>query len=490
MLQALVELQQLFDISRSSQLPRLRVAMQWLAQTREELCVWGQRAGRAVQALAGSSRQPQVQELGYQLHSLLQGSITEALKQTSSHFDQELAQMREELRQTRGHAAAAAQAQKQEAIAAKQGMQWGRSLEQLLEKKFKDNKATEERCWQSLREDEVVRSRDQVMSEMSEQHVQSVKELSELWAAQNVTRDRQLQLLREHAETAMVEMKSSLGSAEMATMKAESEKQALAAAESRFAENLQAERVSHDKALAHEQREKGALVLQLTEAMDAVSKRDRSIEELRRSLGDAEKARPEPVQTAMSFAHRAGPLPSSPKATSGDEEGPPAKRQERPSERGQMLPSSFDDSAGSVCRLSTESTAFGRPKSLPADSVQPRRRTVLDKSLERAEKGEGGGPLPRRRPAKSCPRCGKLLEIDARECNHCGHEVVETQPAPWELPPQEFLLMWRQSQVAAMGTQRARMRDAPCSASTDRDKPGALSPSPSTDTLRITASWD
>ena len=47
-----------------------------------------------------------------------------------------------------------------------------------------------------------------------------VQQLSKLWEAQNRQRDRELQLLRQHAESAMVEMRSSVGSAELAYSKA------------------------------------------------------------------------------------------------------------------------------------------------------------------------------------------------------------------------------------------------------------------------------
>eukprot|EP00913_Durusdinium_trenchii_P011266 g10579.t1 len=153
----------------------------------------------------------------------------EALKHTSSRFDEELSQLREELQQTRSEATAAAtEAQKQEAIAAaKEAAQWRASFEQLLHKKFEEL--------------EIIRSKDYVFSELAEQHKHSVKNLSELWSSQNLQRERELHLLREQAENALMEMKSSIGSAQLASSKAESEQRALS--ESR----LQVRPVSSEK---------------------------------------------------------------------------------------------------------------------------------------------------------------------------------------------------------------------------------------------------
>lgn len=457
-LQALLELQQLVDASRPGHMPGVAAMMQWLATTREELCLWGQRAGRAVRALAGSSQKlrHEPKELGNQLHSLLQDTFMEALKQTSSRFDEELSQLREELQ----HSRSLTEVQEaNDAVAATDAARWRRSLEEMLEEKFKDSKAADERNWHDLRE-EMARSKERVFSELAEQQNQNVKHFSELLASRDRQRERELQLLREHTETAMLEVKSSIGSVQMASQKARSEQQALAAAEARFTEQLQAERLAHNQMLVTEQREKGALALQLTEAMDAVSSKDRSIEHLQKSLGEIERARPEPVQTALSFPPRvpslpsAGPIPPSPKAPVAEPIAnlrSPGKLSERP--HNIQLPN-YADSSASVCRLSTESTSF-QSKSQPPDPTS--RRTVMDSAP-----CHGAGVPPR--PA-------------------------DQQAAPWDLPPEEFLSMWRQSQASAAELSQRRF-DARTNSKADRDiKPG-LSPSASTDTLRITASWD
>lgn len=442
MLQALLELQQLVDASRPMpQMPGVSAMMQWLARTREELCLWGQRAGRAVRTLAGSSqklRGHEPKELGNHLHSFLQ----------------ELSQLRQELQQAKGQAA---QAQKQEAkgaiLAANDAAEWRRSVEELLVEKFKDFKAADERNWHNLRE-EITRSKESVFSELAEQQNHNVKQLSELMSLRDRQRDRELQLLREHTETAMLEVKSSIGSVHMASHKA---------AEARFTELLQAEHLSHRQILANEQREKSALALQLTEAMDAVSTKDHSIEHLRKSLSEVERARPEPVQTALSSAPRlpslpgsgsAGPIPPSPKASAVE----PVARMRSPGkvpERPHMQLGGFEDGSASVCRVSTESTPFQSIH--PSDPV-PSRRTVMDSAMAPTIQGAGVPTRP------------KVLE----------------QQAPWDLPPEEFLSLWRQSQASAAFAPRSRI-----SGSEDL-KPGhsGHSPSHSTDTLRITASWD
>lgn len=455
MLQALLELQQLVDASRPMpQMPGVSAMMQWLARTREELCLWGQRAGRAVRTLAGSSQKlggHEPKELGNHLHSFLQ----------------ELSQLRQELQQSKGQAA---QAPKQEAkgaiLAANEAAEWRRSVEELLVEKFKDFKAADERNWHNLRE-EITRSKESVLSELAEQQNHNVKQLSELMSLRDRQRDRELQLLREHTETAMLEVKSSIGSVHMASYKAQSEQQALAAAEARFTELLQAERLSHREILANEQREKSALALQLTEAMDAVSTKDHSIEHLRKSLSEVERARPEPVQTALSSAPRlpslpvsgvagsAGPIPPSPKASAME----PVARMRSPGkvpERPHMQLGGFEDGSASVCRVSTESTPFQSIH--PSDPV-PSRRTVMDSATAPTNHGAGVPTRP------------KVLE----------------QQAPWDLPPEEFLSLWRQSQASAAFAPRSRIAGG-----SEDLKPGhsGHSPSHSTDTLRITASWD
>ncbi|CAK9061720.1 Hypothetical protein (Fragment) [Durusdinium trenchii] len=461
MLQALLELQQLVDSSRSGPHGHgVSAMMQWLGRTREELCLWGQRAGRALRALAGSNEKLQEpKEFGNQLHSLLEGSFMEALKHTSSRFDEELSQLREELQQTRSEATAAAtEAQKQEAIAAaKEAAQWRASSEQLLHKKFEDSQAADELHWHNLRE-EIIRSKDYVFSELAEQHKHSVKNLSELWSSQNLQRERELHLLREQAENALMEMKSSIGSAQLASSKAESEQRALSASE---------------------QREKGALSLLLAEAMDAVSTRDRSVDHLRRSLGE-EHARPEPVQAAMTLSQcqtpsilgSAGPIPPSPKPSAMDTAniGSPGKYAERTIRV--MQAGSYEDSSASVCRLSTESTPYGA-KHLP-EALS--RRTVMETSQSekaglQSQVAQGAGVPPR--PA-----------VDTQSC------MSGQRPFRIDKVPQSVSLR-RQSQASATSKRRTRVEAGHRGASTtDRDAKPGLSPSASTDTLRITASWD
>eukprot|EP00439_Symbiodinium_sp_Y106_P037706 s3819_g4.t1 len=436
-LQALLDLQEASHGSQAVALQEADVMMQWLVRTREELCIWGQRAGRALRALAGSELG--IQELGSQLQTFIQGSMVEAMKQGSSQFDQELAQLRQELQETRSlAAAAAAEARKQEAIAvANEGSFLAKSLEQ-LDQKFQDH-ISAEGC--RLRE-EVSRSKAQVVGELAEQQHENVQQLSKLWEAQNRQRDHELQLLRQHAESAMVEMRSSVGSAELAYSKATAEQ----AVVSKVLSEMQAERHAHHRQLELGQRDREALALQLTEAT-------RQSLQLRTSLSDQEWARPEPVQTAMTPLARSRVRPL-PEAT----ESSPLRPRPWPRE----LKEAKEDGTGrvqedgsSVCRVSTESVSFRRPGDFPVPETQLRRRVLEERPGPDAVQGTDKAPAV----------------------------------APWELPPKEFLSIWRQSQAAA--TASGFRNGVTHSVDAEKEgKTGDRAPHHSTETLRITASWD
>jgi len=436
-LQALLDLQEASHGSQAVALQEADVMMQWLVRTREELCIWGQRAGRALRALAGSELG--IQELGSQLQTFIQGSMVEAMKQGSSQFDQELAQLRQELQETRSlAAAAAAEARKQEAIAvANEGSFLAKSLEQ-LDQKFQDH-ISAEGC--RLRE-EVSRSKAQVVGELAEQQHENVQQLSKLWEAQNRQRDHELQLLRQHAESAMVEMRSSVGSAELAYSKATAEQ----AVVSKVLSEMQAERHAHHRQLELGQRDREALALQLTEAT-------RQSLQLRTSLSDQEWARPEPVQTAMTPLARSRVRPL-PEATESSPLRPRPWPRE-PKEAKEDGTGRVQEDGSSVCRVSTESVSFRRPGDFPVPETQLRRRVLEERPGPDAVQGTDKAPAV----------------------------------APWELPPKEFLSIWRQSQAAAAAS---GFRNG-VTHSVDAEKEGKTgdrAPHHSTETLRITASWD
>ncbi|CAE8701709.1 unnamed protein product, partial [Polarella glacialis] len=468
LLQALDDLQRLFDAASSARTPAdwARATMQWLAGAREELSLRGQEAGSALRNLVAKppSEVCQGVELSTQLQSFLKSSISEALRESGSgvrNFDQELADLREELRENRGAAqAAAAEASRQMAAAALREKQIvEQSMEQFLDSKLK---ATEERQWRCL-EEEMARSRAEI------------RQLSELWSAQGVQREREFEALQAHAQAAVVELRCSEGSVDLARSQAESEKRALEEARAHFLEERKDEELRQSAAVAQateavgsellrERRERGVLALQLTEAMDAMASKDRLLGQLRAPKGEElwERARAEaPVQAALTPAwsvssherdghvrHRSGPIPPFPFPASGT---PSAKVTARRAWSASSLPmaepvvlkhsaspqrpsleelAAAQDGAGSVCRISTDSSPF-----VGAGDFGQRRRMVTEVA---------SAPAP----------------------------CAASNARPWDMPPQEFLALWRRSK----GTDSSIPFQSPARASNE--------------TLRITANFE
>lgn len=501
LLRALHELQKLFQASSSAGLAAgANATMSWLVGTRDELSLWGRRAGRAIRSLAaGTVEGLGGSELRNQLQTL-QDSISEACKRVTPQYDMELSEMheasrraapqydtelaeiREDLRQTKSSvAAAAAEASQAEEVGQRNSE--SQKLESFFERKLEEQHFAEEKRWQSMRE-EVACSRVELVDQLTEQHQKSIRQLTEFWAGQAAQRDREIQFFRERAEAAVVEMQRSQGAAKIAHAKSVSEKQAMAAAEARFQDEFEAERLMHCQSLVKareaadndvdiEKKEKSSLTLQLTEAMTVLSSRDRDIEELRSSLSDQlEKARSRPpIQTALTptALGNAGPVPPS---------WPVVRAQSTAARQ-----AGSEDGTSSVCRVSTDSSPFVRA-SRPAGSTAefqaavpplPRRRTVSETSAATKkhfeepleEPSTGAGALPSPKPATKCPQCGNIHMQDAPFCRQCGlkrdveasvslvscvgspmsERTASTSfaAAPWEMPPHEFLAMWRRS---------------------------------------------
>lgn len=330
------------------------VLLSWLTDTREELVRWGECAGMALRGLAASA---DARGVGQQLHRL-QDRLAETLGDIKAGQQQEqelaevalrseVAQLRDDLRGAEQRAAAAAEQSTQER------RQWCQMLEgfmQVASGRSGDDQAPEKRRWRGLIED-VARSHSE--GQVAD-HASSVWRLSELWASFAAQRDKEMQSLQQRADNARAELRQG-------ELQSESEQRQLQLARDSVTRELQDERRAHATALAQlqeradsdlgrEKRERAALSLQLSEALDSVATRDRSIEELKRSLGEAEeRSRCPPVPSAppplaavtsagtgMAPAHSlVPPLPPACDATSGR------------------------DGAASVCRISTESTPGG-----------------------------------------------------------------------------------------------------------------------------------
>lgn len=332
------------------------VLLSWLTDTREELVRWGERAGLALRSLAASA---DAQGVGKQLHRLQDrlaetlGDIKAGQLQEQEHAETalrtEVAQLRSELQHTELRVSAAAEQ------GAAERRQWCQMLEgfmQVASGRAGEDLHSAKRRWRELIDD-VARSHAEGQAA---DHSSSVWRLSEVWASQAAQRDKEVQALQRRADSALAELRQGELQAESERTKASADQQQLQLARDSAKRELQAERRAHASAvaqlqeraesdLAKEKRERASLTMQLTEALDGVASRDRSIEDLKRSLEEVvERSRCPPIPAACSPA-------TSTAAWHAGMVVPP-------------LPPPCDagcgrDGAASVCRMSTESTPVG-----------------------------------------------------------------------------------------------------------------------------------
>jgi len=308
----------------------------WLADTRQDLELWGQCAGRALHGLAaGAEMGPMgvaLQELGGQVAEALgRGAEPHLSQQREQHLTNEVAELRGELHFAERHSA----------------LQWTESYENLA------------RLLQTRSDEQSDRHQ---MHQMMEEFQTSQIEFSNMLQRARDQHHAQMHTLQRHAEHLHQELRESERKCQSEHKQVEASDQEAKRARATLQQELQQERHVHGEVLAHmsekaaqdldlEHRECASMSLKLKKVVGTVNSKEAEIDELRCSLEKFEKAaKPNPHISALSGSS-AGPIPPMFEAL-----------RELTARSLPSLPRDFtNDGAGSVCRVSTESVKFTSP---------------------------------------------------------------------------------------------------------------------------------
>lgn len=443
----LAALQELQDLLQGEDAVGGKAVLCKLLEGREDLVLCAKFAGSALRSLAADAGS---QGVGARLKSLQEG-LAETLDgvrlqwrredarrheieaEATSQRAEEMAELRLELAEARGRAEALAE-----------------QAAEVADKKQLDN----------------------VFSEVSRlaQNADSVRQLSELWASEAAQRERELVALRERADTATAEARCAEEGAGAVRSCLVTEQRQLEAMHEYALRELSEE-------FAQERRERASLCaslsMQLHEARETISSRDQAIDCLRRSLSaEVERTCPAPhPRPPTPKGHGSGPIPSvlAPVARSRSHAEPT------------LVPpfpvtGAVDarDSSASVCRVSTESTAF-------ASHVAPQ---PLPSQVFEAARSAWEATTPALESAAERPRIPSDLDYSLGSCSlrsvcagawgNSGTDTPSTAATgassgktpvqagsgrgdraggvqrPWEFPPQEFLALWRRSRTSVL----------------------------------------
>lgn len=247
------------------------------------------------------------------------------------------------------------------------------------------------------------------------------------------------------------------------------------ACRSEEAEEQAAQRLTGE--LAQERRERSSLSLQLHEAMETIASRDQAIEGLRRSLSEEmERARHPPI------AARAPTLPNSANSSLGHIHSVLATGHRHHTSQlpeASLVPplptmGAVRDGTSSVCRVSTESTTFASHTAAEAPpSVEPIAGAWVSPASAFQWSGDRPPPMP---PMETSFNASSLRSVSLESSGAFGNVTCDTAsttatrncsaknmqasssasgqtadaPRPWELPPQDFLALWRRSRSSVL----------------------------------------
>jgi len=454
--------------------------MQWLSEKREELVLWGQCAGKALRGLASTSG---LRAVGSRLEGL-QASLAQAIEANRgglrSGIDDEFATLRSEMRSAQEEARAS-----RDEVATER-REFHSALQGMAPRSFaEEQRSSGQGLVRSVME-ELAQERSEVrrLADLTG----DFQRFSESWSTEAAMREKEVRALQEQAKLAITEMRQSEGHAEVARNHAMAQQQQMDALRNKTAHELHEHRVAHNEALARvrenaardlacERQERGALALQLTEAMDTISVRDRSIGDLRQSLTEElERIRHPPVQSSMQtdaplMGSGAGRMPPLPRPETWGKAPPshgirPGEAEPSfpppplfPSAASHMAspapPSRYDafacrDGSSSVCRISTDSTAFGGGFSGVALGGYPVWQAHSGEANNGADRGTPSmqtTPVQRRHVIEVA---SAMRPVPTEPVQRSVLEAGAPQAKPWDLPPGEFLELWRRSRGSVL----------------------------------------
>jgi len=482
-----------------------RQALQQLIDGREDLTYCAQCAGKALRGLATSAN---LGSVSLQLRTL-QDSLSETLdgvrrgsteREAEERRCAEVAQLHAELREARDEAAGLSEK------TAAERQHWCRALRDCMQSCRDERSSDECSPWDRVLE-EVACGRANV--DHLAPHIDNFRHQAARKAVHISEQEQEVKGLRGRVDAAAIELRFVEDRAEAERAEAVAERRLSEAARAELLKELGEERArreelanaakrseeSEERALSQlaqqlsqERRERAALSMQLNEAMETVAGRDRVIEGLRQShTEEMDRARRPPIAVPPphGWSSGAGPVPrtalhetNSPfeplaRAAGHAPEAPvhEASPREWLSKVNLLMPPALQggtvaphpDGASSVCRISTESTAFassGR-NALGAGLSRPSEPATATAA------GAGGGEaslLQTVSPFSSC----SVRSVCVESSNGTGETASTTattgagkaDPAgsvrPWELPPKEFLALWRHSRGSVLpGTRSA-----------------------------------
>jgi len=414
------------DLRKACATDDARGNLQRLLSSREDLSLWADCASKALRGLLVTAG---LHRVGARLSSLQENLAAAvdgmwARRSIEERSSQEISELRTELAQSRGEAEKMAEAFQE------------------LSSNILEEKSRERMTWERTLQG-IARDRAHDAEELAE-HVRSVQRLSDVWTSQISHRDQELLDLRRRADAASAAWTSTetAARAREEDLRASREEALQELASLR----LSSQDLSHE--LAQERAHRSALAAQVGEANDTIAGRDAAIAELRRSLV-------EEGERVRAFA----PVPSYPPVFAAA----PATAWVTGNH-----PSAGDGSA-SVCRVSTESTTLQ-----PQCGIVPDHLSAVPRPQSRIAATAGWPPpvppLPGRGLNPSPAAAAQQVFQEPRVASatpsrravtavvqESAEPVVEQAPPkltavapgsparPWEMPPKDFLDLWRRS---------------------------------------------
>mmetsp|Transcript_44951 Transcript_44951/g.103961 ORF Transcript_44951/g.103961 Transcript_44951/m.103961 type:complete len:563 (-) Transcript_44951:61-1749(-) len=420
------------DLRKASTSEDVPGCLQRLQNSRDDLGLWADCASKALRGLLVNAG---LHRMGLRLHSL-QENLSAAVdgmwtrRSVEERSSKEISELRSELRQSHAEASRMAEA-------------FGE-----LSRKCVEEQSLERQTVNQLVQG-IARERARDAEELAE-HMQHVQRMSSMWSSHASFRDQELQDLRRRADAAATALESTEKAARSREDNLRISKEELLQDLAKV--RLSSEELAHE--LAQEKVQRNALAVQVGEARDSLAGRDAAIVELRRSLAEGHRI---PTGEPMYMRHLIQPV-----ATEDSELywGVPHATA--------VAPPPCDDAAS--VRMSTDSTSMHQvlSRGYPMDEIPSLARTARRNSPAMPPvpplPGRGGGgchlaPQPPRGIARGVPATSSALrrsvtsvvqesmdsEAAVGAVAAAGGAVAASPARPWEMPPKDFLDLWRRS---------------------------------------------
>mmetsp|Transcript_55580 Transcript_55580/g.102863 ORF Transcript_55580/g.102863 Transcript_55580/m.102863 type:complete len:557 (+) Transcript_55580:66-1736(+) len=413
------------DIRKASSSEDVSGCLQRLHSSRDDLSLWADCASKALRGLLVNAG---LHRMGLRLHSL-QENLSAAVdgmwarRSVEERSSKEVSELRAELRESHAETSKMAEA-------------FGELSRRCIEEQSLERQ-TVNQFFQGMAHE---RARD---AEELAEHMQQVQRMSSMWSSHVSYRDQELHDLRRRADAAAVALESTEKAARSREEDLRTSREELMQELARV--RLSSQELTHE--LAQERVHRNALAAQVGEARDSLAGRDAAIAELRRSLAEGHRAPTGDLAYTRRLAHPVTHEDAElhwtmPRATT-------------------LAPAPCDDAAS--LRMSTESTSMhqvlsrgypmeeipslaraGRQNSpaIPPVPPLPGRGSGFLQAQKGAARGAQGA-TPMRRSVTSVVQ-ESMDSVAAAGAGAAG--VIAASPArPWEMPPKDFLDLWRRS---------------------------------------------